>query len=373
MSTTTEIDRFVNAIASDLEQGGFRQISGTTLRRTLATAVSAALPLLADMGNPISPSLTGQADALVTQEMVEAALQSTVPEPHTNLPWREVVDADAHADFIADMRAAIEAALAAAGRGEIHQVVPTPTTAQFAPEYFELFTDGTVSLVRQANKEWPEWAADAARRYGYRRVTLAARQPAAQVPQGSEFTVSRTMEEAESASDGMLPAALVAFADEWYRLCERRFAVDRIRISGQLAEAIVEAVCAAQPAQGIDLGPGVRAIADERKRQVNAEGYSAENDADYKAGELANAALAYVQVAAMDLAAGGRAHVATRTPPACWPWHRLWWKPRDARRDLVRAGALIAAQLDAIDSQPEAAPAPRISQGAHDASGVGNG
>ena len=107
----------------------------------------------------------------------------------------------------------------------------------------------------------------------------------------------------------------------------------------------------APPAQGVDLGPGVRAIADERQRQVDAEGYSAENDADYKAGKLANAALAYVQVAAMDLAAGGRSHIAKGSPPACWPWHRLWWKPRDARRDLVRAGALIAAQIDVLDSQ----------------------
>ena len=113
---------------------------------------------------------------------------------------------------------------------------------------------------------------------------------------------------------------------------------------------------AAPPAQSIDLGPGVRAIADERQRQVDAEGYNTENDADYKAGELANAALAYVEVAAMDLAAGGHSHIATRAPPACWPWHRLWWKPRDARRDLVRAGALIAAQLDVIDSASDAAP-----------------
>ncbi|KAK6697022.1 hypothetical protein SNK04_013764 [Fusarium graminearum] len=42
-----------------------------------------------------------------------------------------------------------------------------------------------------------------------------------------------------------LADALVPVSDEWYRLCERRFAVNRISISGQLAEAIVEAVCAA--------------------------------------------------------------------------------------------------------------------------------
>lgn len=44
---TERTEKFVNAIACDLEEGGFRQVSGTMLRRTLATAVSAALPLLA--------------------------------------------------------------------------------------------------------------------------------------------------------------------------------------------------------------------------------------------------------------------------------------------------------------------------------------
>ncbi len=58
----------------------------------------------------------------------------------------------------------------------------------------------------------------------------------------------------------------------------------------------------APPAQGIDLGVGVCAIADERRRQVEAEGFSPATDADYNAGELAKAALAYVQLAAMDLA-----------------------------------------------------------------------
>lgn len=112
----------------------------------------------------------------------------------------------------------------------------------------------------------------------------------------------------------------------------------------------------ATPPYGNCPSAGMRAIADERRRQVEAEGFSPEADSDYKAGELAKAALAYVQLAAMDLAAGGREHIATGTPPACWPWHRLWWTPRDARRDLVRAGALIAAQLDVIDSARDAAP-----------------
>lgn len=43
-------------------------------------------------------------------------------------------------------------------------------------------------------------------------------------------------------ADGMLPDVLVPHAKEWYRLCDRRFGVYRITISGELAEAIVEAV-----------------------------------------------------------------------------------------------------------------------------------
>ena len=43
--------------------------------------------------------------------------------------------------------------------------------------------------------------------------------------------------------DDSLPRPLWPVSKEWYRLCERRFAVDRITISGKLAEAIVDAVC----------------------------------------------------------------------------------------------------------------------------------
>lgn len=46
------------------------------------------------------------------------------------------------------------------------------------------------------------------------------------------------------AGDGMLPDALVPVSKEWYELCERAPHVDKIKISGELAEAIVAAVCA---------------------------------------------------------------------------------------------------------------------------------
>lgn len=116
----------------------------------------------------------------------------------------------------------------------------------------------------------------------------------------------------------------------------------------------------APPAQGIDLGPGVQAIAIERQRQMATERFTSTHDEQYQRGELAKAAVAYAQLAAMELDAGTRGHIGWLNPPAIWPWEAHWWKPVDARRDLVRAGALIAAQLDLID-QRDAAP------------GVGNG
>lgn len=110
--------------------------------------------------------------------------------------------------------------------------------------------------------------------------------------------------------------------------------------------------------QSVDLGPGVKAIAAERERQLQAEGFTRDGDRQYRRGELAGAATAYAQVAAMDLYCGTRGYIAGLPPPSIWPWAPEWWKPVDTRRDLVRAGALIAAQIDLIDSQVRTTDAP---------------
>ena len=34
--------------------------------------------------------------------------------------------------------------------------------------------------------------------------------------------------------------------------------------------------------------------------------------------------------------------------PLGWPWEPSWWKPKGARRDLVRAAALCLAEIDRI-------------------------
>lgn len=87
------------------------------------------------------------------------------------------------------------------------------------------------------------------------------------------------------------------------------------------------------------MSTGIEAIAAERRRQVASENWSPEHDDAHESGELARAAVCYAQEA------GGR----LVCPPKLWPWEASWWKPKDRRSDLVRAGALIAAEIDRID------------------------
>ncbi|HFE9043726.1 TPA: hypothetical protein ACGATJ_006506, partial [Pseudomonas aeruginosa] len=75
----------------------------------------------------------------------------------------------------------------------------------------------------------------------------------------------------------------------------------------------------------------------ERRRQVEAEGWTPEHDDLYCAAELPRAAAAYILNGANDEA------------PAIWPFSAKWWKPRDARENYMRAGALILAEIERLD------------------------
>lgn len=85
---------------------------------------------------------------------------------------------------------------------------------------------------------------------------------------------------------------------------------------------------------------GIELIAAERKRQIEVEGWTPEHDDKYICGELRDAALAYGIVC--DDRAGDCAS-------DWWPWDVGWWKPSDDPiRNLVKAGALIAAEIDRL-------------------------
>lgn len=83
-------------------------------------------------------------------------------------------------------------------------------------------------------------------------------------------------------------------------------------------------------------------IAAERHRQIEVEGWTAEHDDGHNRRELAYAAVCYIEDGGPFLLPAGSA-------PIGWPWARELWKPKDRRRNLIRAAALIVAEIERMD------------------------
>lgn len=86
-------------------------------------------------------------------------------------------------------------------------------------------------------------------------------------------------------------------------------------------------------------------ITAERERQILTEGWSHDHDDEHADGSLAAAAAAYALPFNDDC---GAHDLRVRSIwPQSWSW--TWWKPKDRRSDLVRAGALIVAEIERLD------------------------
>ncbi len=93
------------------------------------------------------------------------------------------------------------------------------------------------------------------------------------------------------------------------------------------------------------MSKGVELIAIERKRQIEELGYDYDNDSLYGKNQLADAGICYaMQQSDRDLE--NEEGVALNV--AIWPWDKKYWKPtpEDRVRELTKAGALIASQID---------------------------
>ena len=91
---------------------------------------------------------------------------------------------------------------------------------------------------------------------------------------------------------------------------------------------------------------GADMIDAERARHAS-EGYTAAHDDEHKQAELTNAAGAYLMAACNQVVLPDESLPST-TPPM-WPFAQAYWKPhRDPVRNLVKAGALAAAEIDRI-------------------------
>lgn len=98
---------------------------------------------------------------------------------------------------------------------------------------------------------------------------------------------------------------------------------------------------------------GLNDIAAERARQISKEGWSAAHDDTHTNGELATAAGVYALVAGSSdrhwiiNGLSGNDYIAAAMK--LWPWDRSWFKPSTPRRDLIKAAALIVAEIDRLD------------------------
>jgi|WetSurMetagenome_2_1015567.scaffolds.fasta_scaffold02367_3 hypothetical protein len=90
---------------------------------------------------------------------------------------------------------------------------------------------------------------------------------------------------------------------------------------------------------------GVELIAEERKRQIEQEGYTKEHDNSLSVRDLALAGATYA------LPEKERRYTYVSTSPLTWTFEDMYWKPcpNDRKRELVKAGALIAAAIDRME------------------------
>jgi len=131
-----------------------------------------------------------------------------------------------------------------------------------------------------------------------------------------------------------------------------RYEADRMRwIIGELTEkphilaydADLHSGYVEQPAPR-DAQIAARDVIAERQRQISAEGWTPEHDDAHDQWEMLSAAACY----AINVIEGGDPEGEGRAPFG-WPWPIEWWKPTSPRRDLVKAGALIIAEIERLD------------------------
>lgn len=83
----------------------------------------------------------------------------------------------------------------------------------------------------------------------------------------------------------------------------------------------------------------------ERRRQIEAEGWTPEHDDAHSHGQMARAAACYALAGSSAPNDGTAALLVS----LAWPWDEQWWKPSTARRDMVKACALGLAEIERLD------------------------
>ncbi|MFA5300618.1 MAG: hypothetical protein WC389_20720 [Lutibacter sp.] len=99
---------------------------------------------------------------------------------------------------------------------------------------------------------------------------------------------------------------------------------------------------------------GIELIAEERKRQIEKEGWTPEHDDAHSSFTMSTAGACYL----LNLEFKQHKYPSIKEDIdnlifLLWPWDEKWWKPTpdDPIRQLVKAGALIAAEIDRLQRE----------------------
>jgi len=100
-----------------------------------------------------------------------------------------------------------------------------------------------------------------------------------------------------------------------------------------------------------NLSKAINDVLAERERQINVKGYSTDHDDSYEQNELPRAAAEYTNQVI------GRGWIFERHPDLYrsevasdfWPWDACYWNPKSPREDLVRAAAILIAEIERLD------------------------
>ncbi len=159
----------------------------------------------------------------------------------------------------------------------------------------------------------------------------------------SEVEAHRLRAENERLRDAL--ADLVSWFDSgpspygpWIILAGERGADDAVEAA---FAALSQPAPAPQPA--VQMPRAWLDVMGERTRQMAVEGFTPEHDDVHVDGEIAEAAICYTMTGM------GKDHASVCG--GWWPdeWSTRWWKPTDPRSDLVKAGALILAEIERLD------------------------
>ena len=102
---------------------------------------------------------------------------------------------------------------------------------------------------------------------------------------------------------------------------------------------------------------GVELIAEERQRQIE-KGFTQEHDAKHEVWEYVVAANCYSVAAnvsnSTEFFRTEEEKLILESIRHEWPWDKESFKPTTSLRNLVKAGALIAAAIDRLQTEKEA-------------------